>query len=152
MHMFGHNAVLVGHFLCLSARLRQWNNLYCGSDAVLDPEHDGLREAVEGLQLGEAGSEQGSTAGTAAARHPEDVPPLRSSSAGIKREDLLSSVPDDIKSSVPKDTIEGVQVCAPLANMFTMFTPTLALPQAQPHTPMVRCSVIAYLPNAVCYP
>jgi hypothetical protein len=85
-------------------------NLDCDSDAVLDLEHDGLREAVQGLQLGEATSEQGSTAGTAPARQPEDVPPLRSSLAGIKREDLLSSVPDDIKSSVPKDTIEGVQV------------------------------------------
>ena len=80
------------------------------SDEVLDAEHDGLQDALEGLQVGEVASEQGSTAGTAPPRQPDDVPP--NSSNEVKQEDLRSSVPDDIKSSVPKPLVEGVQVRA----------------------------------------
>ena len=82
----------------------------CRSDEVLKPEHSGLKDALDGLQLGEVASEQGSTAGTAPPRHSEGVPPRPNSAGEVKRDDIMSSVPDDIKSSVPKSVVEGVQV------------------------------------------
>ena len=81
----------------------------CGSDEVLDPEDERLREALKGLQLHEAASEQGSTAGTGPPRQPDEVPPRSRSSDEVNREDLRSAVPDDIRSSVPTPVVEGVQ-------------------------------------------
>lgn len=81
----------------------------CCSDEVLHPENDGLRDALDGLQLGEVASEQGSTAGTGPPRQSESVPPRPDSGNEVNREDIRSSIPDDIKSSVPKPVVEGVQ-------------------------------------------
>ncbi len=82
----------------------------CRSDEVLNPEDERLRDALKGLQVNEAASEQGSTAGTGPPRQPDEVPPRSHSSDEVNREDLRSSVPDDIKSSVPKSLVHSVQV------------------------------------------